>query len=251
MADVSATKSGSSDREIWLNCFSSALTGLLSGNQAVAYEPEQVIRQAGKLADIALTKVQVRHSFVEAEAPGMARTPGLGTPAAALLGERGAAAAAAKERSVGDALDPAESGQPQTQTRSSAFPFYASDFLAATGLLSTAAVGGYIRMLANAWSNGPIPDSPKALARAMNHSAGDPPFEEIWAELKSKWFLTKRGWINCRLEVVRWERAIFLEKQSKTVAAQVKPQPAATPSKETRTEPRVSSSTATAGASRR
>ena len=105
-------------------------------------------------------------------------------------------------------------------------------------------------MLANAWTNGPIPDSPKALARAMNHSAGDPSFEEIWAELKSKWFLTKRGWINCRLEVVRWERAIFLEKQSK--AAQAKPQPTATPSKETRTEPKASSSaTAAAGGSRR
>jgi uncharacterized protein YdaU (DUF1376 family) len=245
MADVSATKSGS-DREVWLSCFSSALTGLLSGNQAVAYEPEQLIRQAGKLADIALAKVQVRHPLVDAEDPRAARTPGLGTPAVALLGERGAAPA--KERSVGDALDPAEAGQPQTQTRSSAFPFYASDFLAATGLLSTAAVGAYIRMLANAWTNGPIPDSPKALARAMNHSAGDPPFEEIWAELKSKWFLTKRGWINCRLEVVRWERAVFLEKQSKS--AQVKPQPPAAPGKEGRTEPRVSPSTATAGSRR-
>ena len=260
MADVSAAKSGGSergsDREVWLSCFSSALTGLLSGNQAVAYEPEQLIRQAGKLADIALTKVQVRHplhSIIEGEDSRAGRTPGLGTPTSALLGDRGsaaAAAAAAKERTVGDALDPAESGQPQTQTRSSAFPFYASDFLAATGLLSTAAVGGYIRMLANAWTNGPIPDSPKALARAMNHSAGDPPFEEIWAELKSKWFLTKRGWINCRLEVVRWERAVFLERQSKM--AQAKPQPTATPSKETRTEPKVSpSATAAAGSSRR
>ena len=251
MADVSAAKSSGSDREVWLRCFSSALTGLLSGNQAVAYEPEQLIRQAGKLADIALTKVQVRHPVVEVEDPRMARTPGLGTPAAALLGERGAAAAAAaKERTVADALDPAESGQPQAQTRSSAFPFYASDFLAATGLLSTAAVGAYIRMLANAWTNGPIPDSPKALARAMNHSAGDPPFEEIWAELKSKWFLTKRGWINCRLEVVRWERAIFLEKQSKVV--QAKPQPTSVaPGKDSRTEPRVSPSTAAAPAASR
>jgi uncharacterized protein YdaU (DUF1376 family) len=247
MADVSATKSGGSDREVWLSCFSSALTGLLSGNQAVAYEPEQLIRQAGKLADIALTKVQVRHPLVDAGDPQAVRTPGLGTPAVALVGERGAGPA--KERTVADALDPAEAGQPQTQARSSAFPFYASDFLAATGLLSTAAVGAYIRMLANAWTNGPIPDSPKALARSMNHSAGDPPFEEIWAELKSKWFLTKRGWINCRLEVVRWERAVFLEKQSK--AAQVKPQPPVAPGKEGRTEPRVSASTAAAGGSRR
>jgi uncharacterized protein YdaU (DUF1376 family) len=247
MAEVSAAKSGGSDRDVWLSCFSSALTGLLAGNQAVTYEPDQLIRQAGKLADIALAKIQLRHP-ADAEDPRMARTPGLGTPVAALLGER-AAAATMKERSVADALDPAEAGQPQAQTRSSAFPFYASDFLAATGLLSAAAVGAYIRMLANAWTNGPIPDNPKALARAMNHSAGDPPFEEIWAELKTKWFLTKRGWINCRLEVVRWERAVFLEKQTK--ASETKPQPSATPTKETRTEPRVSSSTATAGASRR
>ncbi len=102
MADVSATKSGGSDREVWLSCFSSALTGLLSGNQAVAYEPEQLIRQAGKLADIALTKVQVRHPLVDVEDPRTARTPGLGTPAVALVGERGGGRlAAAKERTVG------------------------------------------------------------------------------------------------------------------------------------------------------
>ena len=245
MAEVLAAKIGGGDREVWLRCFSSALTGLLAGNQAVSYEPDQLIRQAGKLADIALTKIQVRHP-ADLEDSRSARTPGLGTPAAALLGDR-ATAAVAKERSVADALDPSEAGQPQAQTRSTAFPFYASDFLAATGLLSAAAVGAYIRMLSNGWTNGPIPDNPKALARAMNHSAGDPPFEEIWAELKSKWFLTKRGWINCRLEVVRWERAVFLEKQTK--APDTRPQPSVTPAKETRTEPRVS--TATAGASRR
>jgi uncharacterized protein YdaU (DUF1376 family) len=248
MSEVLVAKSG--DREVWLRCFSSALTGLLAGNQAVSFEPDQLIRQAGKLADIALTKIQLRLP-AEIEDPRFARTPALGTPAAALLGDRAAVAQAAKDRSVGDALDPAESGQPQTQTRSSAFPFYASDFLAATALLSTAAVGAYIRMLANAWTNGPIPDSPKALARAMNHSAGDPPFEEIWNELKPKWFLTKRGWINCRLEVVRWERAIFLEKQTKTATTPAKLQPAAATGKETRTEPRVSPPAATAGASRR
>jgi uncharacterized protein YdaU (DUF1376 family) len=243
MAEVSAAKSGGGDRDVWLRCFSSALTGLLAGNQAVTYEPEQLIRQASKLADIALAKIQVRHP-AEVEDPRTARTPGLGTPAAALLGDR-AATGATKERSVADALDPAEAGQPQAQTRSSAFPFYASDFIAATGLLSAAAVGAYIRMLANAWTNGPIPDNPKALARAMNHSAGDPPFEEIWTELKSKWFLTKRGWINCRLEVVRWERAVFLEKQVKPVPAK-----ADASVKDVRHERLAPSTTATAGARR-
>ena len=201
MADV-ALKNGV-DREIWLRCFSSALTGLLAGHQAVTYEPDQLIRQAGKLADIALAKIHVRHP-VDAD--------GARPLAASLLGERGQPAA--RDRTVADALDPAEAGQPQTHTRTSAFPFYASDFLAATGLMSNAAVGAYIRMLAHAWSNGPIPDQPKALARAMNHSVGDPSFDEIWVELKPKWLLTKRGWINCRLEVVRWERASYLERHA-------------------------------------
>lgn len=246
MAEVSAAaaKNGSSDREVWLRCFSSALTGLLSGHQAVTYEPEQLIRQAGKLADIALTKVQVRHPS-EADEARTARTAG----ASALAGDR-AGAAAAKERTVADALDPAEAGQPQAQTRSSAFPFYASDFLAATGLLSTAAVGAYIRMLSNAWTNGPIPDSPKALARAMNHSAGDPPFDEIWNELKPKWFLTKRGWINCRLEVVRWERASFLEKQAKMTLPVAKTESASVPAAVPK-EPRVPAAAPAAAAARR
>jgi uncharacterized protein YdaU (DUF1376 family) len=228
MADT-ALKNGA-DREVWLRCFASALTGLLSGHQAVTYEPEQLIRQAGKLADIALTKVQVRHP-AEAEERTARQAP------AAVPADR-TAQTGGRERTVADALDPAESGQPQAQTRSTAFPFYASDFLASTGLLSNAAVGAYIRMLAHAWSSGPIPDQPKALARAMNHSVGDPSFDEIWAELKSKWFLTKRGWINCRLEVVRWERAVFLEKQQ--AKSPVKPElPASTPAREPRAEPRV------------
>jgi hypothetical protein len=78
--------------------------------------------------------------------------------------------------------------------------------------MSSAAVGAYIRMLCHGWSNGPIPNTPVALARAMKHSVGDPPFEDLWAELQPKWFLTRRGWINCRLEMVRWERACYLEK---------------------------------------
>src|SRR5262245_36192222 len=94
MAEVSVARSNGGDKDVWLSCFSSALTGLLAGNQANTYEPEQLIRQASKLADIALTKIQVRHP-AEIDDPRFARTPGLGTPAAALLGERAAAAAAA------------------------------------------------------------------------------------------------------------------------------------------------------------
>jgi uncharacterized protein YdaU (DUF1376 family) len=236
MADM-ALKNGA-DREVWLRCFASALTGLLSGNQAVSYEPDQLIRQAGKLADIALTKVQVRHP-ADADDRSARQAP------AAAAADRAAPTAGARERTVADALDPAESGQPQAQTRSTAFPFYASDFLASTGLLSNAAVGAYIRMLAHAWSSGPIPDQPKALARAMNHSVGDPSFEEIWAELKTKWFLTKRGWINCRLEVVRWERAVFLEKQQAKAPARLDP-PSPAPAREPRTETRVPATAAAA-----
>jgi uncharacterized protein YdaU (DUF1376 family) len=219
------------DRDVWLQCFASALTGLLANNQTTTHEPEQLIRQAGKLADIALTKAQARYADEDSRAPRQA--------AAGPTADR-AVAAAARDRSVGDALDPGEAGQPQAQTRSSAFPFYAADFLASMGLLSNAAVGAHIRMLAHAWSSGPIPDQPKALARAMNHSVGDPSFDDIWTELKSKWFLTKRGWINCRLEVVRWERASYLERHGVPVA---RPEPSAKDAKDSaRAEPRVSPS---------
>ena len=225
-----AKSGGGTDRDIWVQCFSSALTGLLASAQTVTYEPDQLIKQAGKLADIALTKIQVRTAADTEDARTRAGGPSAG-------GDKGAQSL--RDRSVGEAIDSTEAGHPQGQTRISAFPFYPSDFLASTGLLSNAAVGAHIRMLAHAWSNGPIPDQPKALARAMNHSVGDPTFDDIWTELKPKWFLTKRGWINCRLEVVRWERASYLEKHG--VAA--KPEPAV---KEppARPEPRVTTAAA-------
>lgn len=87
-----------------------------------------------------------------------------------------------------------------------AFQFYVQDFLTGTTLLSAAATGAYIRMLSVSWELGPIPDNPAALSRSMGLSQTDPPFETVWLELKDKWHLTLKGWINPRLELVRWEQ---------------------------------------------
>ena len=254
MADVSATKSGSSDREIWLSCFSSALTGLLSGNQAVAYEPEQVIRQAGKLADIALTKVQVRHSLGEAEDPRTARTPGLGTPAAALLGERGAAAAAAPRREGTLRWRRARPGGVRTAPDADAIVRVPVLRVGLPGGHGAPVHGGRRRLYSDAGqrvverTDPRFPqgarscDEPQRRRPAVRGDLGRVEIEVVPDQARLDQLPSRGRPLGA---------AIFLEKQSKTVAAQVKPQPAATPSKETRTEPRVSSSTATAGASRR
>lgn len=84
-----------------------------------------------------------------------------------------------------------------------AFQFYAADWLAGTLLLSASARGAYITMLVTAWEQGPIPDHPTALYRAMGLAPNDPPFEDIWRELQPKWTLTKQGWENDRLERIR------------------------------------------------
>lgn len=92
-----------------------------------------------------------------------------------------------------------------------AFQFYASDFLASTRRLSVHAVGAYIRMLCDSWENGPIPNTPAALSKAMGLSPDDPPFDQLWAELGCKWTLTERGWVNSRQEKVRANLQVFIE----------------------------------------
>lgn len=96
-----------------------------------------------------------------------------------------------------------------------AFQFYAADWLAGTQLLSAAARGAYMTMLAMSWEQGAIPDNPTALYRAMGLAPSDPPFEMIWAELAPKWTLTKRGWENTRLEAIRASQNEFRKAAAK------------------------------------
>jgi uncharacterized protein YdaU (DUF1376 family) len=217
------------DREVWLRCFAGAITGLLSSHQALTYEPDQLIRQAGKLADMAVSRAQGRRpegADGRAASPAHQLTP---PPMPIPMLHKPPVPSPTVREKPPEAPEPHEPAQPHN--RVPAFPFYASDFLASTGLMSNAAVGAFIRMLAHVWTNGPVPNTPVALARAMNHSVGDPPFESLWAEVQPKWFHTRRGWINCRLELVRWERASFIEKQLSKEKLSAAAQAAAAPAR--------------------
>lgn len=94
-----------------------------------------------------------------------------------------------------------------------AFQFYASDFSHSTALLSAAATGAHIRMICHAWDKGPIQDHPVALSKAMGLAQMDPPFAEVWAELQTKWTLTRKGWICKRLERTRSDQEAYRERR--------------------------------------
>lgn len=98
-------------------------------------------------------------------------------------------------------------------SRRPSFPLFTGDFLTGTNLMSSAAVGAYMRMLCNAWETGAIPDTPRALARAMHLGPEDPPFEQVWAEVRPKWHRSAAGWVNHRLEHTRQERDEFISRQ--------------------------------------
>ena len=98
-------------------------------------------------------------------------------------------------------------------TRRPSMPFYAGDWLGGTSLLTTAAKGAYIDMLATAWETGPIPNTPVALYRAMRLGPDDN-FEALWSELRPKWTLTAEGWINAKVEQVREKYDTFIARQS-------------------------------------
>lgn len=84
-----------------------------------------------------------------------------------------------------------------------AFQFYAQDFYMGTSDLSAAARGCYISMLCMSWTAGPIADNLNSIAKAMSWGPMDPPFADLWAEIKGKWTLGPDGWTNERLEEIR------------------------------------------------
>ena len=94
------------------------------------------------------------------------------------------------------------------------FVFYPDRFLGGTTLMSSAAVGAYMRMLCVSWNHGAIPNTKGALARAMSLTPLDPPYDDIWAEISPKWTLTQSGWVNGPLEAIRQEAEAFSLAQS-------------------------------------
>jgi uncharacterized protein YdaU (DUF1376 family) len=98
-------------------------------------------------------------------------------------------------------------------TRRPSFQFYPEDFLVGTNGMSRAAVGAYINMLCQAWAAGPVPDTPRALWKALGLGPDDPAFDHIWPEVRPKWVLRPEGWINLRLEEVRATQDRYIERQ--------------------------------------
>ncbi len=93
-----------------------------------------------------------------------------------------------------------------------AFQFYASDFLTSTQSWDINEVGIYIRLLANQWANLKLPKETERLARiaGCDHET----FKKAWVILGFKFLEGEDGFLrNRRLEVVREEKNIFLEKQ--------------------------------------
>jgi uncharacterized protein YdaU (DUF1376 family) len=95
-----------------------------------------------------------------------------------------------------------------------AFQFYAQDFYMGTLSMSAAARGCYASMLAASWTNGPIENTPNAIAKAMSWGPSDPPYADLWREVQPKWVLTDAGWINERLERTRREQQDYRDKQA-------------------------------------
>lgn len=93
-----------------------------------------------------------------------------------------------------------------------AFQFYASDFLTSTQSWDINEVGIYIRLLSNQWVNMRLPKDTERLARIAGCSHED--FKKAWVILGFKFFEGEDGFLrNQRLEIVRAEKNIFLEKQ--------------------------------------
>ena len=93
-----------------------------------------------------------------------------------------------------------------------AFQFYASDFLTDTQSWETEEVGIYIRLLANEWVNGPLPNDEKRLARIAGCDTET--FKNHWVIVGFKFLVNGEGELyNEKLEGLRYEDNAFREKQ--------------------------------------
>lgn len=88
-----------------------------------------------------------------------------------------------------------------------AFQFYAKSWLSATRVISVAARGAYMDLLAWSWDNGPIPKSDKAKAGIVGVSEAQ--FKRLWSEFSLKWQETAVGLVNLRLEQQRAQLHAF------------------------------------------
>lgn len=96
--------------------------------------------------------------------------------------------------------------------KSPAFQFYASDFLTDTQSWEIEEVGIYIRLLANQWVNGSLPNDLKRLSRIAGCDLET--LKKAWVILGFKFFEDEHGFLhNLKLEEIRGKQMTFREKQ--------------------------------------
>jgi uncharacterized protein YdaU (DUF1376 family) len=91
---------------------------------------------------------------------------------------------------------------------SQAFPFYPSDFILGTMLMSAEEVGAYIRLLCFQWEQGAVPTDEHKVAKIAGV-----PYKRL-GDVLSKFRTSEKGMVNERLERVRSEREAYQKRQS-------------------------------------
>jgi uncharacterized protein YdaU (DUF1376 family) len=91
---------------------------------------------------------------------------------------------------------------------SQSFPFYSSDFIMGTMLMTTEEVGAYIRLLCWQWEQGSVPADPAKITRITGIK-----YSRIGTVLQKFDQDSEGNWKNFRLEEVRTDRENFMEVQ--------------------------------------
>ena len=96
---------------------------------------------------------------------------------------------------------------------SPAFQFYAADFEMATSTWELDEVGLYIKLLIHQWTNGPLPNDYKKLAKIARISPKK--FSNLFQIVSKKFPLDSSGRLaNIRLEKVRQNQINYRKKQT-------------------------------------
>jgi uncharacterized protein YdaU (DUF1376 family) len=93
------------------------------------------------------------------------------------------------------------------------FPFYASDWMASVLEMTLEERGAYITLLAWSWDNGPVPKNEQKIARILSVSGSKS--RRVFAAIVDRFLLTPEGYVSERLELVRAEKAAFLDAKSR------------------------------------
>ncbi len=99
-----------------------------------------------------------------------------------------------------------------------AFQFYAGDYFIDTFLWSNRELGAYTRLLSFEWTNGPLPNDPKKLAKIAVESPEN--MAKIWNEIGVKFDEIDGNFlVNSRLEETRQKQINYAESRRKGAIA--------------------------------